>query len=315
MLLKMESNKTENKEMKKAAGMVRVGAILVVVALVGLLVMGLASCGGSSDKEKMQQQLDSLKLANEKLQLAGETESLNQEFQQYENQAQYLKNDSLLEQYSQAKDKVEKLLAELKSEKATNSKRIKELKGEISTLKGLLRHYVEIIDSLSKENTALRSQNEELQTQNQQLSTTVSDYSQKNQKLNERMQLAEKLNLTGLSFTALNKKGKTEKKIDKAKQLAVSFIIPQNNSTPVGEKTFYVRIVSPEGNVLGSGHTFSFEGGSVAYTEKKTVEYDQRELSLTVYYNVATALSKGSYQVEVFVDNYRIASRSFSMTK
>ena len=79
MLLKMESNKTENKEMKKAAGMVRVGAILVVVALVGLLVMGLASCGGSSDKEKMQQQLDSLKLANEKLQLAGETESLNQE--------------------------------------------------------------------------------------------------------------------------------------------------------------------------------------------------------------------------------------------
>ncbi len=311
----MEANKTENKEMKKAAGMVRVGAILVVVALIGLLVMSLASCSGNSDKEKMQQQLDSLKLANEKLQLAGETESLNQEFQQYENQAQYLKNDSLLEQYSQAKDKVEKLLAELKSEKATNSKRIKELKGEISTLKGLLRHYVEIIDSLSKENTALRSQNEELQTQNQQLSTTVSDYSQKNQKLNERMQLAEKLNLTGLSFTALNKKGKAEKKIDKAKQLAVSFTIPQNNSTPVGEKTFYVRIVSPEGNVLGGGHTFSFEGGSVAYTEKKTVEYSQQELSLTVYHNVSTALSKGSYQVEVFVDNYRIASRSFSMTK
>ena len=214
----MKSEKIENKEMKKAAGMVRVGAILVVVALIGLLVMGVSSCGGS-DKDKMQQQLDSLKLANEKLQLAGETEALNQEFQQYENQAQYLKNDSLLEQYSQAKDKVEKLLAELKSEKATNSKRIKELKGEISTLKGLLRHYVEVIDSLSKENTALRSQNEELQSRNQQLSTTVSDYSQKNQRLNERMQLAEKLNLTGVSFVAVNKKGKVEKKIDKAKQL------------------------------------------------------------------------------------------------
>lgn len=311
----MESGKIENKEMKKAAGMVRVGAILVVVALIGLLVMGISSCGGGSDKDKMQQQLDSLKLANEKLQLANETESLNQEFQQYENQAQYLKNDSLLEQYSQAKDKVEKLLAELKSEKATNSKRIKELKGEIATLKGLLRHYVEVIDSLSKENTALRSQNEELQSQNQQLSTTVSDYSQKNQRLNERMQLAEKLNLTGLSFSALNKKGKAEKKIDKAKQLVVSFTIPQNNSTPVGNKTFYVRIVSPEGTVLGGGHTFPFEGGNVAYTEKKTVEYDQQELSLTLYHNISTALSKGAYQVEVFVDNYRLASRSFSMTK
>lgn len=210
---------------------------------------------------------------------------------------------------------MEKLLAELKSEKATNSKRIKELKGEISTLKGLLRHYVEVIDSLSKENTALRSQNEELQSRNQQLSTTVSDYSQKNQRLNERMQLAEKLNLTGLSFVAVNKKGKVEKKIDKAKQLVVSFTIPQNNSTPVGHKTFYVRIVSPEGTVLGGGRTFPFEGGNVVYTEKKTVEYDQRELSLTVYHNISTALSKGSYHVEVFVDNYRIASRSFSMTR
>lgn len=35
----MKSEKFENKEMKKAAGMVRVGAILVVVALIGLLVM------------------------------------------------------------------------------------------------------------------------------------------------------------------------------------------------------------------------------------------------------------------------------------
>ena len=54
----MKSEKFENKEMKKAAGMVRVGAILVVVALIGLLVMGVSSCGGS-DKDKMQQQHDS----------------------------------------------------------------------------------------------------------------------------------------------------------------------------------------------------------------------------------------------------------------
>ena len=39
----MKSEKFENKEMKKAAGMVRVGAILVVVALIGLLVMGVSS--------------------------------------------------------------------------------------------------------------------------------------------------------------------------------------------------------------------------------------------------------------------------------
>ena len=235
--------------------------------------------------------------------------------QLYENQAQYLQNDSLLEQYAQAKDKVEKLLAELKTERSTNRKRIQELQNEISTLRGLLRHYVSVIDSLGKENSALRNMNEELQSRNQQLSTTVSDYTEKNQLLSERMELAEKLNLTGLHFQALNKKGKNEKKIGKAKQLLVSFTIPQNNSTPVGEKTFYVRIVSPEGTVLGSGHTFPFEGGNVAYTEKKTIEYDQQEVSLSVYHNVNTALSKGTYLVEVFVDNYRLASKNFAMNR
>lgn len=309
----MSTNNNNDTEMKGASRMVKAGGILVAIALVGLLIMGLGSC--SSDKEQLQRQLDSMKLANEKLQLAGEYETLNNEFQQYENQAQYLQNDSLLEQYTQAKDKVEKLLAELKTEKATNRKRIKELQGEIATLKSLLRHYVAVIDSLGRENTELKNQNQQLQTENRQLSSTVSDYTQKNQRLSERMELAEKLNLTGLSFNALNKKGKTEKKIGKAKQLLVSFTIPQNNSTPVGEKTFYVRIVSPEGTVLGQGRTFPFEGGNVVYTEKKTIEYDQQEVSLSIYHNVTSDLSKGSYLVEVFVDNYRLASRSFAMNR
>ena len=225
----MDFDKNDKEEMKKAGRLVRVGGILVVIALIGLLVLGLGSCGGS-DKEKMQHQLDSLKLANEKLQLTGEYENLNKEFQLYENQAQYLQNDSLLEQYAQAKDKVEKLLAELKTERSTNRKRIQELQNEISTLRGLLRHYVSVIDSLGKENSALRNMNEELQSRNQQLSTTVSDYTEKNQLLSERMELAEKLNLTGLHFQALNKKGKTRRK--SARQSSCWFLSQSRKTIP-----------------------------------------------------------------------------------
>ena len=293
---------TDNTEISKGRRYVKLGGLLVILALAGLLVMGLNSC--SSKSEKMQAQIDSLKLVNDQLQLAGEYEQLNTEFQQYENQAQYLQNDSLIEKYAQAKDKVEKLLVELKTQKITSGKRIKELQDEIATLKSIMRHYVAVIDSLGKENAGLKAENQQIRSQNQQLVSQVSDYTQKNQ-----------VNLTGLRLTPLNKKGKREKKIGKARQLLVTFTIPQNNSTPTGEKTFYVRIVSPSGMVLGSGRAFSFEGGSVAYTERKTIEYDQQEHSLSVYYNVNTALTKGSYLVEVFVDNYRLASRSFTMDK
>ncbi|MDE6702059.1 MAG: hypothetical protein K2K00_00090, partial [Muribaculaceae bacterium] len=132
--------------------------------------------------------------------------------------------------------------------------------------------------------------------------------------LSKRMTLAEKLNVTGVTLTALNKKGKAEKKVQKAAQLMVTFTIPQNNSTPVGEKTIYLRIVSPSGQLLGGGGTFSFEGGSVECSAKKTIEYAGEEIGgVTIYWDVNTALTAGDYTVELFADNYRLISRSFNL--
>lgn len=128
------------------------------------------------------------------------------------------------------------------------------------------------------------------------------------------MTLAEKLNVTGVNLTALNKKGKKEKKVKKAAQLMVTFTIPQNNSTPVGEKTIYLRIVSPSGQLLGGGGSFSFEGASLACSAKKVVEYAGEEIAgVTIYWDVNTALTAGTYTVELFADNYRLASRSFEL--
>ena len=97
-------------------------------------------------------------------------------------------------------------------------------------------------------------------------------------------------------------------------QLMVTFTIPQNNSTPVGEKTIYLRIVSPSGQLLGNGGTFPFEGGSVECSAKKIVEYAGEEIGgVTIYWDVNTALTAGDYTVELFADNYRLISRSFSL--
>ena len=121
-------------------------------------------------------------------------------------------------------------------------------------------------------------------------------------------------NVTGLRLTALNKKGKTEKKIKKAVQLMATFTIPQNNSTPVGEKTIYMRIISPTGQLLGNGGSFPFEGGSVPCTARKTIEYAGEEIGgVTIYWDVDTPLIAGEYTVELFADNYRLVSRSFEL--
>lgn len=283
---------------------------LAVVAIVVLVTMN------TSKVRQLEIENEQLQLSNDQLALSNEYETLNHEFAQYEGQSMLLQNDSLVEKYTAARAKVEKLLQELNNEKTKNAKRIKQLESEISTLKGILRHYVAQIDSLGKENAALRDENAQIKNRNQQLSARVATESKKNEQLTERMVLAEKLNITGLNLVGLKKNGKPEKNITKARQLMVTFTIPQNNSTPVGEKTIYLRITSPEGTLLGNGGSFTFEGQSLPCTTKKSIEYAGQEIGgITIFWDVNTALNPGDYMVELFADNYRLASRHFSMTK
>ncbi|MBO4945794.1 MAG: hypothetical protein J6C91_11150 [Muribaculaceae bacterium] len=293
---------------------VAIGLVALLLVAVGLSVWQVTSLKGQVDEARATN--EQLQLTNDQLSLANEYESINSQFKQYEDQATMMANDTIMAKYAAAKNKVEELLRELNSEKAKSRKQIKKLSDEIATLRALLRHYVAQVDSLNKENAALRTENSQIRTENQALNSRVREVSKARDALSERMVLAEKLNVTGVSLTGLKGNGKNEKNITKAKQLLVTFTIPQNNSTPVGTKTIYLRITGPEGSLLGGAGTFRFEGGNVPYTSSKDVEYGGDEISgIRMYWNVNTALTPGDYTVELFCDNYRLTSRHFTMKK
>lgn len=297
-----------------------IGAI-IALAVAAIAVGGWMAYDASQRNrafEDQQAEIEQLKLDMEQQQLEADFDNLDREFAEFENSRQLIQDDSvkraLAEKYEAARLQVEQLQNELKSDRRKSAAEIAKLRSEIDTLRALLRHYVEEIDRLNKENEALRSENQEIKTQNERLNSQVAETSRRNEVLSERMTLAEKLNVTGLTLTALNKKGKREKKVAKATQLMVSFTIPQNNSTPVGEKTIYMRIISPSGQLLDGGGSFNFEGASVPCTAKRTIEYAGEEIGgVTIYWDVNTALTPGEYTVELFADNYRLVRRSFTL--
>lgn len=291
--------------------------LLMILLLIGALCVTLFQVTSLKlDVDSVKAENEQLQLTNEQLQLANEYEAINSQFAQYEDQVLRLEGDTIVAKYNAAKTKIEQLINELNSEKKKSQSRINQLQNEISTLKGLLRHYIAQVDSLGKENAGLRAENEEIKSQNQQLSSRVEEVSKTNATLSERISLAEKLNISGLSLTPLKKNGKTEKNVTKARQLMVTFTITQNNSTPVGNKTIYLRITSPEGSLLGNGGSFTFDGSNVPCTAKKDIEYTGEEMpGVKIYWDVNTALTPGDYTVELFADNYRIASRHFTLKK
>lgn len=305
--------------MDKRQKLILIGGGVTLLGLIALVIILIVSNSTRTDQvNEARAEMDSLRLANDRLKLTNEFNQLNADFMQYEDQQQFLKNDSLVQQYNEARLKVEGLLAELaeqKKDNAANRQRIKQLEGEIATLKGILKHYLEEIKRLGEENEGLRQEIAVVNEKNVQLTNQVTQATNENQALTQTVKMAKKLNITGLSFRAYNKKGKEEKNITKAKQLGVSFIVSPNNTASAGLKDFYVRILTPEGALLGGDTSFQMDGSSVAATAKRQVEYANDELSVSIYWDVDTTLTPGDYTVEVFADGSRLASRHFTMQK
>lgn len=311
MATQNSSDKTPDKR-----NMIIIAAAVALAMLAGWLVFSTVKANKKAAAANAR--LEQFELDRAQADLEREYQDLNDEFAQFENSRQYIKDDSikreLNDKYEAARLQVEKLQQELANQKHKSAAEIAKLRSEIDTLRNLLRHYVEEIDRLNKENEALRTENKEIKERNTRLNNQVAETSRRAEALSERMTLAEKLNVTGLTLTPLNKKGKKEKKVTKAVQLVATFTIPQSNSTPVGEKTIYMRIISPSGQLLGQGGTFAFEGGNVEYTAKKSIEYAGEEIGgITIYYDVNTPLIAGDYTVELFADNFRLISRSFTL--
>jgi len=313
-----EVDNTPKKSSSRRGIIIAVSALVIVALGVGVLLYSGISRSRDDEARAEADEAAARQIELQEQLAASELENADKELTQLEGQRDLVINDTLkarlTEQYNSARLQIEKLQRELKNTKNRSQAEIDKLRGEIETLRKLLKHYLEEIARLNQENEMLRAENAQIKDENQQLSSQVATTTAQNQVLSERMTLAEKLNVTGVSLTALNSKGKTEKKVKKARQLMVTFTIPQNNSTPVGEKTIYVRVISPEGNLLGGAGAFSFEGASVACSAKKIVEYEGAEIAnIHIYCDVSSSLTAGEYTVELFADNYRLARRSFNL--
>ena len=101
-------------------------------------------------------------------------------------------------------------------------------------------------------------------------------------------------------------------KLKDCTKMQVSFTITRNVTASNGNRTIYVRIQNPGGNVLGGGGMFPFENRNIECSARRVVEYTGEETPVTVYWNVSQMLEAGDYRVSIFVDGSMIGSRTFT---
>jgi hypothetical protein len=248
-----------------------------------------------------------------------EKESLTDEYEelslQYEGYKFSVGNDSLLILLNTEQAKVQRLQEELRTIKSTNVRRINELKKELETLRRIMHNYIIQIDSLDAVNQQLKDENRQVTQKYQQASSQAARLSKEKEQLSERVQMASRLDAVNIQASLLTSKGKSAKKLNKAAQLMLTFIISKNITAPVGEQTVYVRLMKPDDDILAkpnSGH-FQFENKEIMYSMKKPIVYDGEELTIVMYWDIEEYLSPGNYRADIFSGGNLIGRKSFTL--
>ena len=234
---------------------------------------------------------------------------------QYDEMKMHISNDSLIRQLDKEKQRTQQLLEELRQTKATNAAEIKRLKKELATVREVMRTYVVQIDSLDRINKQLAKENTRVRQQYQEQTKVVEKLTVDKQKAEEKVALASQLDAAAITITPCNKRGKEEKKVKNVTQFMVNFTIVKNITVQTGEKTVYLRITKPDGEVLvkDAANTFRYENVSLEYSAKKYIEYTGEQQEVTMYWDVEEYLSAGTYTAYLFVDGVMIGEQSVTL--
>lgn len=284
--------------------------IILLIAVAGLAVY--LFFDNRQTKADMQEMVEQMTFEKEELQ--DEYEELALQFDGY---GKNINNDSLAEKLAIEKQRVQDLLEELRITKATNARRIAELKKELATVRAVMVEYVHQIDSLDRTNKRLTAENIEVKQQYQQVQEKATQLEEEKTRLTEVVTRASMMEVARFSMTQLDSRDKATKRYSKIQKLRFDFAVLKNITTEAGNKTVYLRIVRPDGEVMlkqNSG-TFRYENRNIDYSLKKEFEYAGEEISLTLYWTVEEILQIGTYNADFFIDGNLVGSFPFRIEK
>jgi hypothetical protein len=220
-------------------------------------------------------------------------------------------NDSVNGLLNNEQDKIKNLLRM----QATDAEKIRKYQGELETLRKVMRSYIVQIDSLNTRNRALTDENIQFKEKLTTAETQYTELSKQTEILGTQVQLAKVLSAKNITVTPQNKSDRENFKVGKVAKIKVCFTIRENAVAEAGPKDIYVRIIRPDEVVLpsGNGETFLFNEEQVIYSAKRTLEFENKDIDMCIYWDKNADLIAGNYTVVLYAENYEIGSATFTL--
>lgn len=199
---------------------------------------------------------------------------------------------------------------------------IGQLRKETETLRTIMQGYVRTIDSLNTLNITLVKEKKtvlkQLDYEKEKQTTLIKE------KDELKITIAKGSVLTCFNITAkavsYKRGGKKESETNKAKKaekIKVGFTLGENKIARTGEKTVYIRIMTPDGKEMAKNYDdnykFTFNKSNGYFAGKEILNYANVEISGVTYCEGQGEFVPGKYMVEVSCDGVVIGSTSFKL--
>jgi hypothetical protein len=222
-------------------------------------------------------------------------------------------NDSLKAGLSREKNKIVKLL----SINASNIQLIKQYKGEISTMREIMKSYIVQIDSLNTRNKILATENTSIKQQITQVQSTNTELTKVKEELSSKVEIASVIQAKDIVATSLNKRQKPTTKIGLLDKLKICFTLRENPLAKAGPKNVYMRVLRPDSLVIATSpdNTFDYKGNKLVFSANRIADYMNQDIEMCIFLDNTGDFIVGNYSVELFLEDNIIGKTTFLLTK
>ncbi|MFC2633861.1 MAG: hypothetical protein ACFNZU_00050 [Capnocytophaga granulosa] len=291
MSVELQNNGTP--ERKKGGGLI-----------IALLSIGLVGAGGYAFYQSNEARKNEEAILEKRDQVIKELESLQKD---YDEAVTVSKQNA--DELADAKARIAQYIDSLKTMKADINVLFK-YRDQVEVLKKERQRLLAINDSLRKYNVKVTQERDSTALALNVRTTQLDSVSQKANELSKVIDEGSILSLKSLTAQGIKEKS-GGRYVDKERsgavdKIKVCYTVGVNRIAPVGNRTFYVQVLSPNGITLGDNDTATVGEKTVNYSAVKKFLYERNPVDVCEYISSITKkYEPGTYQVFVFDDQLR----------
>ena len=219
-------------------------------------------------------------------------------------------SDSMKNEQQSAREKISQLREALRKGELTQKQLIL-AQEDVKQLRYFVAKYVADIE-------VLRQQNDSLKTTVAAANEQVRSLEGQNKDLNKKVSAATALKAFGVSVTAVRIKSSGKEssvsKADPAQKLNISFNLVDNDFAQKTLHTIFMRVLDPNGNVVGAtGNSTLASGETINFSYKTAIEFANDGRTYILGWNNPVAFVKGEYTINMYADGYVLGTGKISL--